>query len=357
LERLYYDYFFNKKTTPMRCVMVSDAKTVKASCLGCSTWAASWVKRQQRSSTTKLFFNNGVKFFTDDAFVGLTMQVASPGYIDKHSGIWVCGKPGATYAANMLPWWKAGCRIHVHSNGDAAQDATAEVLATLQACWPRFDHRFCLEHYGMSALHLHRKLKNLGASVAVNVFYPYLRGELNIQHMGKDRAFAASRLRSIVDAGIPCAMHTDTPVAPPRPLQEMWIAVNRKTDAGVSFCESECITQYEALKMKTVDAAYIHGLDGLLGSIEAGKLADFTVLKKNPLTIQPDELRNIEVWGTVVGGVVYKAELQQNVVPLPPRGLFGPLLWLKGMTTKGEFAKGMWLWLAALSGCKGAAPS
>ncbi len=54
-----------------------------------------------------------------------------PGYTDGHKGIWN-NAPGARYFAKMLPWWKAGARIHVHSNGDAAQDATCEVLAALQ---------------------------------------------------------------------------------------------------------------------------------------------------------------------------------------------------------------------------------
>jgi len=142
LERPLYEYFFNHPATAMRCVVVHDAKKVEASCLGSTRWGASWLKKQQRSSTEKLLFNNGVKFFTDDAFLGLTMQVAYPGYVDKHKGIWVCEEPGAKYAAKMLPWWRAGCRVHVHSNGDAAQDATAEALATLQTAFPRFDHRF-----------------------------------------------------------------------------------------------------------------------------------------------------------------------------------------------------------------------
>jgi len=204
----------------------------------------------------------------------------------------------------------------------------------------------------MSALHIHRKLKNLGASVAVNIYYPYMRGELNVPHLGKDRALAASRLRSMVDAGLPVAMHTDTPVAPPRPLEELWIAVNRLSDAGVSLCESERVTPYQAMKMKTVDAAYVHGLDGLLGSIEAGKLADFTVLDKNPLTVPPMEIRDIRVWGTVHGGIKHEAKPQVETVPRPPPGLIGPVLWLKAAALKDGCARRMWLRLSSMAGCR-----
>ena len=48
--------------------------------------------------------------------------------------------------------------------------------------------------------------------------------------------------------------------------------------------------------------------DHELGSIEVGKLADFTVLDANPLTVDPMTVRDIGVWGTVVGGVPYEAE-------------------------------------------------
>lgn len=62
------------------------------------------------------------------------------------------------------------------------------------------------------------------------------------------------------------------------------------------------MSAYDALRMKTVDAAYCLGWDHLIGSIEAGKYADFTVLKESPLEVAPGRLRDIEVWGTVVGG-------------------------------------------------------
>jgi len=205
----------------------------------------------------------------------------------------------------------------------------------------------------MSSLHLHRRLRNLGASVAVNSYYVYHRGDLNVPNMGKDRAHAAARLRTIVDSGLPLALHTDTPVAPPRPLEELWIATNRLSDSGEVMCPSECVTAYQALKMKTVDAAYVHGLDGLLGSIEAGKLADFTVLSANPLTLPSTELRKIQVWGTVVGGIKYKCEPLDLKVPKPPVGLYGPLLWLFGAVAESDCARGFWMRLAALAGCPG----
>mmetsp|Transcript_70557 Transcript_70557/g.147774 ORF Transcript_70557/g.147774 Transcript_70557/m.147774 type:complete len:685 (-) Transcript_70557:298-2352(-) len=361
LESALYRHFFNHPSTPMRCVVVCDGQKAVTSCLGSVRWAVSWLRNLQRGSTEKLIFNNGVKFFTDDAFLGLTMCLGFPGYSDGRKGIWNCGERGAMYAAKMAPWWKAGCRIHVHSNGDAAQDATAEALSMLQRLWPRFDHRFCLEHYGVSAWHLHRKLSNLGASVAVNSFYIYHRAQLNTPHMGKDRAHAAGRLKSALDAGLPVALHTDTPVAPPKPLQEISTAVNRLSDDGEVLCPAERVTVMQALRMKTVDAAYVHGLDALLGSVEAGKLADFTVLDRNPLSVPTTELPNLKVVATVVGGNKYDATVaRQAQFPKPPAGLLGPLFWMLSSSSSSAAAAErptmlarFYRLLARLKGCTG----
>ena len=295
-EQRLFDLVYNDPATPVRCVVVVDAKKAIASRCGSSWLAVRSVRAMARISTEKLIYNNGVKFITDDAFLGLTIQVGHPGYIDGHRGIWN-SQPGESFARQMLPWWRSGARIHVHSNGDAAQDATAEALAALQAAHPRFDHRFCFEHFGMSNLSLVRRVKALGASASVNTYYTYLRAELHAPHLGADRAHSSSRLRLLLDEGVRVATHTDTPVAPPRPLEEMWIAVNRVGVGGKPqvFAPAERVTAAEALRMKTIDAAAVLGLDGLIGSIEAGKLADFTVLDEDPLAVPAERIRDIRI--------------------------------------------------------------
>jgi predicted amidohydrolase YtcJ len=71
--------------------------------------------------------------------------------------------------------------------------------------------------------------------------------------------------------------------------------------------ECEKITAYDAMYAVTVDTAYQMHMDHEIGSIEAGKLADFAVLEESPLDVNPMKIKDIGIWGTVVGGVQYAA--------------------------------------------------
>jgi len=362
LEENLYDAFFNDDGCPMRCCAVISAKDLKR------LWGSNiarkflienrWLKNVvcrpfarflfdtidrfctycairhlaeiQIYSTEKLIYNNGVKFMLDDSYINLTIQMGSPGFCDSSDrGLW--NIPPERLVDEMYPFWKAGCRIHVHSNGDASNDLLSKALKICLDRYPRFDHRFCIEHFGQANLSIIRRLKQLNASVSVNPYYVHDRAEINEQLLGTDRAHSASCVKTIIENGLVCAMHSDAPVGVPAPLKLMYIACERKLRNQKSFAAAtaentetsfkthfdntkkanpglrpECVTPYEALRMVTVDAAYVVGLDDLIGSIEPGKLADFTVLEENPLNLGNGQaLKDIPIWGTVVGGKLY----------------------------------------------------
>ncbi len=79
----------------------------------------------------------------------------------------------------MQPWWDAGFQIHMHSNGNGGNRSTMNALHALMQEKPRFDHRFSIEHYGISTPAMAREVKQLGAVVSVNPTYLYARAELN----------------------------------------------------------------------------------------------------------------------------------------------------------------------------------
>ena len=89
-----------------------------------------------------------------------------------------------------------------------------------------------------------------------------------------------------------------------QPLLSAWASVNRRTASGKTLGADERISVYSALKAITIDAAWQVYLDDEIGSITAGKYADFTVLAQNPL-LHAETLKDIQIIETIIGGVSY----------------------------------------------------
>ena len=105
--------------------------------------------------------------------------------------------------------------------------------------------------------------------------------------------------------GVPMAIHSDAPVTPLGPFFTAWCAVNRRTPTGRVLGEAERISVEDALRTITVGAAYTLKLDHEIGSIEAGKKADFAVLEDDPTEIGVKNLKDVRIWGVVQGGRVF----------------------------------------------------
>lgn len=283
-----------------RLVAVTDAEHVLEHNDNDVNKAITFIKQLEASSNDKLAFR-GVKFFADDAFISQQMVMTNPKYTDGHTGIWNTAPDKLTEA--FWPWWNADMNIFVHTNGTGGGDAVIKAVGELQAKKFRLDHRFAPQHLGMQRAEFARKMKTLGMMASVNPYYIYYRGEFNIEGMGADRALTALQLKTMVDEGVAVALHSDSPMGPPKPLEWAWIAVNRPSiESKNILAPAERVTAYQALKMVTVDAAYHLGMEDKIGSLEAGKFADFTVLDENPLTVEPMRIKDIKIWGTVLGG-------------------------------------------------------
>jgi len=260
-----------------------------------------------RSQSNERIMFNGVKFFADDAFVSLGMQLQYPNYVndDRYKGLFMFDSK-EDFIGAMRPWWEAGFQLHVHSNGSGGNQITLDALAELQAETPRFDHRFSFEHFGISSTAQSRQLKALGALVSTNPYYVAERADLNASQIGTDRASLAARMQSLIDQDITVALHSDTPVGVPSPLKEVWIAVNRLGElSGKVHAPHERVVDVEkAMRMVTIDAAYALGVNDRIGSIEAGKFADFAVLDADPRDVDPMAIKDIDVVATVLGGKI-----------------------------------------------------
>jgi predicted amidohydrolase YtcJ len=95
-------------------------------------------------------------------------------------------------------------------------------------------------------------------------------------------------------------------LTPIHPLTAVWIAVNRiALDGETVVAPGKCIDVERAMQAITIDAAHVLRRDHEIGSIEVGKLADFTVLNDDPFEVDPAQLNEIPVVATVLGGTVF----------------------------------------------------
>lgn len=249
-----------------------------------------------------------VKFFTDAAYYSQTMRLSPPGYLagqsEGTSGLWVT-EPDAL-VPTLQPIVDAGLGIHIHSNGDAAQAATLAALANLRATG--FTGKFVIEHGGLFSPEQAVLAGRLNAMVSVASHYVHYMSTIYAEPLGHTRADWITPVGSLSRAGSIIALHSDAPLAPPDPLRAGSVHMTRETREGGIYVASEALTPQQALEAVTINAAYILGLEQEIGTIEAGKRADFTILEANPLELAAQDWPEIGVWGVVLNG--RKAPLQ-----------------------------------------------
>jgi predicted amidohydrolase YtcJ len=259
------------------------------------------------SSNPKLHFGI-VKLVVDGSVQGFTARFRWPGYHNgAPNGLWYI-------APEQLPgivetYHRAGVQLHIHTNGDEATEVALDAIEAAQTLAPRPDHRHTLQHCQMADAALFRRMRALG--VCVNLFsnHLYYWGDAHYElTMGPERAARMDATGTAERIGVPYSIHSDAPITPLNPLFTAWCAVNRTSSGGRALGkETEAISVAQALSAITIGAAYTLKLDHLVGSIEAGKFADFAVLEQDPFEVDAVKLKDIPIWGTVVGGQVRKA--------------------------------------------------
>jgi predicted amidohydrolase YtcJ len=125
-----------------------------------------------------------------------------------------------------------------------------------------------------------------------------------IPYYGAKRVEMMFAHRSFLDYGIAVSGASDNPCGPYEPLLAIQSCVTRKSSAGESLGSRQKITVEEAIRLYTLASAYASFEENLKGSISAGKLADLVVLGEDPRRVDPDEIKDIPVEMTVVGGEI-----------------------------------------------------
>ena len=263
---------------------------------------------EMRTRSTDKLFVGRVKLVADGSIQGFSARLRWPGYFNgAGNGIW--NIEPADLRDLTLAFHKAGLQVNCHCNGDEAIDAFIDAVAYAQAQAPRFDHRHTIQHAQMITDDQLKRAKALG--MCVNLFANHLWYWGDVHHeitLGPERAARLDPCGAALRHGVPMTIHSDAGVTPLGQLHTAWCAVNRTTQTGRVLGEAERISAGEALYAATMGAAYQLFKDREIGSIEAGKFADFAVLEEDPLAVAPMELKDVPVWGTVLGGKPCPAE-------------------------------------------------
>ncbi len=255
-------------------------------------------------TSERIRFLDAGKFFADGAFIAQLMQLGEPGYIDGHEGAWMA-EPDRI-AHHIRAFWNAGSQVNIHVNGDKGMDATLYAIAELLAETPRFDHRTVLHHFGVSTQAQSRRAAALGCAVQANGYYLRFFGDQYVaEGLGTERASQMTRVGSARRNGMSVALHSDLPMGPLEPLLAASIMATRISASGLVLGEHERLSPYDAIAAVTIEAAWQLFLDGEIGSLAAGKLADVTALAADPFELDPEAWPDIDIEATMLSGQVY----------------------------------------------------
>ena len=263
------------------------------------------IAKLRKANTDRLRFGI-VKIIVDGSIQGFTARLLPPGYHNgAPNGLWYVAPEDLDRIVGA--YHAAGVQLHIHTNGNEATEAALDSVEKAQIAHPRPDHRHTLQHCQMATEAQLRRIKALG--LCLNLFSNHLYFWGDAHHdltMGPERAARLDAAGSAARLGIPFSIHSDAPVTPLGPLFTAWCAVNRLSSSGRLLGPEERLSVAQALHAVTLGAAYTLRMDHLVGSIEAGKFADFAVLDADPLDTPPEAIREIGVHATVLGGRVFK---------------------------------------------------
>jgi predicted amidohydrolase YtcJ len=271
-----------------------------------SAVAAGIKQLQENASSDKLRFP-GVKFVLDGSIQANTAVMNWPGYY-RGEDLGLLMVPPEQIVEQMRSFHAARIPIHAHCNGTATIDLFIDAIDHLVEERPWLDHRHTVQHSQLINGAQFRRMARLGMCANIFANHIWYWGDQHYElTVGPERANGMEPCASAKRMGIPFALHSDANVTPLGQLHSMWCAVNRVTPSGRVLGEEEKISAYDALYAVTLGVAYTMHLDAELGSIECGKWADFTVLDESPIDVEPMAIKDIPVWGTVVGGVKFPA--------------------------------------------------
>ena len=251
-----------------------------------------------------------IKLYCDGSFSGRTAAMFEP-FLDTPDNVGIMYTTQYELDETVYKCHRAGYQVGIHAIGDRAISIVLNSYEAALKKNPKKDHRFRIEHCGINNPNIINRIKELGVIPVPQPIFLYGEGESYRAGLTPEMQEWAYPFKTWLDNDIHVSFSSDCPATSGEelinPLLGIYVAVNRKTDAGNEVGPTQKIDVESALKAYTLNSAYATFEENLKGSIEEGKLADFVVLSEDPTTIETTKLKEIKVHMTFIGGkIVYQ---------------------------------------------------
>jgi predicted amidohydrolase YtcJ len=223
--------------------------------------------------------------------------------------------PVSLMRERMMAADAAGLQLCTHAIGDQAISIILDLYSDVIKAHGEADRRFRIEHAQHMAAKDFDRFAQLHVIASVQPYHAIDDGRFAESRIGRDRSSRTYAFRTFLDHGVRLALGTDWEVAPLDPMLTIYAAVTRATLDGKNpngWFPEQKLTVAEAVEAYTMGSAYAEFQDREKGSITPGKLADLVVLSDDIFTIPPEQIRNVKVLKTLVGGKIVSDAMQKS---------------------------------------------
>jgi len=234
-----------------------------------------------------------IKMYADGALGSRGAALLEP-YADdpQNSGLVVTARQRIQSAADRA--LRTGFQLCVHAIGDRANRIVLDAYeSALQRTRPGGEPRFRIEHAQVLAPADIPRFAQLGVIASIQASHAVSDSPWARSRLGAHRMANAYARRSLLDSGARIANGSDAPVEPVR--------TPRTFHASISYAPQP-MTRREALASMTIWAAYANFQERVIGSIAAGKYADFVIMDRDWMRVDLDEIMRTNVLATYLGG-------------------------------------------------------
>ena len=254
----------------------------------------------------ELFKIGAEKGFIDGALGSSTALLFKP-YADGPTTRGLAQVSQAALKEAIREAHRKGMQVAWHAIGDAANRMALDAIEAALREVPRRDHRHRIEHAQVLAPADIPRFAQLSVIASMQPAHCISDMPWTEARLGAERAKWAYVFRSLLDSGARIAFGTDWPVDSLNPMKGLYAAVTRQSLRGEpkgGWHPEQRLTMEEALRLYTLGSAYASFEEGIKGSIEPGKLADIAILSEDLTAIDADEIKDVTVCLTMVGGTI-----------------------------------------------------